>query len=177
MMRHALWQGLIAGTAGTVVMTLGEKVEQRLTGRPDSYVPARVLERLTGMAERHGRQSEPANWVMHLGQGALLGVLRSVMAHAGLRGPWSSAKFAVVRLTTDQILENATGVGAPPASWPRRELVVDLLHKTVYAFATGGVADALAARSGPGPGQRHAATRPGRHADVGPLPRKESHSR
>ncbi|GAA2738303.1 hypothetical protein [Actinocorallia aurantiaca] len=115
MVKRVLWEGLVAGTAGAVVMTLGEKAEQRLTGRPDSYVPARVLERLTGMAERPGRRSEPVNWAMHLGQGAVLGVLRSVMAHAGLRGPWSSAKFAVVRLTNDQILENATGVGAPPA--------------------------------------------------------------
>ncbi|MCZ9352540.1 hypothetical protein NGM36_22690 [Streptomyces mutabilis] len=132
MMKRALWQGLLVGTAGVLAMTLGEKAEQRLTGRPDSHVPARTLERL---------------------------------------GPWSSAKFAVVRLTTDQILENATGVGAPPQTWPRRELVIDLLHKSVYAFATGAVADALAARSGPGPGQRHAALRPGRHSDVGPLPR------
>ena len=177
MVKRVLWEGLVAGTAGSVAMTLGEKAEQRLTGRPDSYVPARVLERLTGMAERPGRRSEPVNWAMHLGQGAVLGVLRSVMAHAGLRGPWSSAKFAVVRLTNDQILENATGVGAPPASWPRRELAVDLLHKAVYAFATGVVADALAARSGPGPGQRHAAIRPGRHADVGPLPRRRTYSR
>jgi hypothetical protein len=146
-------------------------VEQRLTRRPDSHVPARVLQRLTGMREHRGRQPVPVNWAMHFGQGIGLGVLRSVMAHAGLRGPWSSAKFAVVRLTNDQILENATGVGAPPPTWPRQELVVDLLHKTVYAFATGVVADALAARSGPGPGQRHAAVRPGRHADVGPLPR------
>ncbi|UFQ19027.1 MULTISPECIES: hypothetical protein [Streptomyces] len=171
MIKRALWQGLLAGTAGVVVMTLGEKAEQRLTGRPDSHVPARTLERLTGRAERPGRQPVAVNLAMHYGQGALLGVLRSVMAHAGLRGPVSSAQFAVVRLTNDQILENATGVGAPPQTWPRKELVVDLLHKTVYAFATGAVADALAARSGPGPGQRHAALRPGRHADVGPLPR------
>jgi hypothetical protein len=130
------------------------------------------------MRERPGgRQPVPVNLAMHLGQGVLLGVLRSVMAHAGLRGPWSSAKFAVVRLTNDQILENATGVGAPPPTWPRRELAVDLLHKTVYAFTTGVVADALAARSGPGPGQRHAAMRPGRHADVGPLPRTRAHTR
>ncbi|MFI0828272.1 hypothetical protein ACH4Q7_27935 [Streptomyces roseolus] len=47
---------------------------------------------------------------------------------------------------------------------------MDLLHKTVYATATGIVADALAARNGPGPGRRHAARRAGRHADVGPLP-------
>ncbi|GIH95103.1 hypothetical protein ACFFMN_17470 [Planobispora siamensis] len=177
MLKRALWQGLIAGTAGATVMTLAEKAEQRLTGRPDSHVPARVLQRLTGMAERPGRQSLPVNWAMHFGQAAVLGVLRSVMAHAGLRGPWSSAKFAVVRLTNDQILENATGVGAPPESWPRRELAVDLLHKAIYAFATGVVADALAARSGPGPGQRHAAMRPGRQADAGPVPRAEAYPR
>ncbi|WP_344177806.1 hypothetical protein [Streptomyces albidochromogenes] len=171
MMKRALWQGLVAGAAGAVVMTCGEKVEQRLTGRPDSHVPARVLERLTGMGERPGRRAVPLNRAMHFGQGALVGVVRSVMAQAGLRGPWSSAMFAVVRLTNDQILENATGVGAPPQTWPRRELVVDVLHKTVYAFATGAVADALAARNGPGPGQRHAAMRTGRRSDVGPLPK------
>ncbi|MFF9158740.1 hypothetical protein ACF081_00650 [Streptomyces longwoodensis] len=177
MIKRTLWQGLVAGTAGAVVMTLGEKAEQALTGRRDSHVPARVLERLTGLPERPGRQPLPVNWAMHFGQAALLGVLRSVMARAGLRGPVASAQFAVVRLTNDQILENATGVGAPPSTWPRKELVVDLLHKAVYAFATGAVADALAARDGLGPGQRHAAVRPGRHSDVGPLPRGGAASR
>ena len=171
MFKRAVWQGLLAGAAGVVVMTVGEKAEQRLTGRPDSHVPARVLERLTGAAEQPRRQPLPVNWAMHFGQGALIGVLRSVMANVGLRGPVASAMFAVVRLTNDQILENATGVGAPPQTWPRPELAVDLLHKAVYAFATGLVADALAARSGPGPGQRHAALRTGGESDVGPLPR------
>ncbi|GAA2442825.1 hypothetical protein [Streptomyces glaucus] len=177
MIKRALWQGLLAGAAGGVVMTLGEKVEQALTGRPDSHVPARVLQRLTGLPEHPGKQPLPVNWAMHYGQAALLGVVRSVMAQAGLRGPFASAKFAVVRLTNDQILENATGVGAPPPTWPRRELVVDVLHKTVYAFVTGLVADALAARGGPGPGERHAALRPGRRAGVGPLPREDAHGR
>ncbi|WP_030256125.1 hypothetical protein [Streptomyces violens] len=177
MMKRALYQGVIAGAAGVAVMTLAEKAEQRLTGRPDSHVPARTLARLTGMADRPGEDRVPANWVMHVGQGVLLGVLRSVMAHVGLRGPWSSAKFAVVRLTNDQILENATGVGAPPQTWPRAELAVDLLHKTVYAFATGAVADALAARSGPGPGQWHAMLRPGRRPDVGPVARENAQGR
>jgi hypothetical protein len=171
MIGRVLWQGLAAGSAGAVVMTLAEKAEQRLTGRPDSYVPARALQRLTGSAERPGRQPLPLNWAMHFGQAAVLGVLRSAMAHAGLRGPWSSTMFTVVRLTNDQLVENATGVGAPPQTWPRPELAVDLLHKAIYGFATGVVADALAARSGPGPGQEHAAVRPGRHPDIGPLPR------
>jgi hypothetical protein len=177
MMRRVLWQGLVAGAAGSAVMTVGEKLEQRLTGRPSSYVPARVLARLTGLAEQPDKQPVALNWAMHYGQGALAGVVRSLMAQVGLRGPVASAKFAVVRLTNDQILENATGVGAPPQTWPRQELVVDVLHKAVYAFATGLVADALAAKDGAGPGQRHAGLRPGRHPDVGPLPREDSYAR
>ncbi|GGU58664.1 hypothetical protein [Streptomyces lavendofoliae] len=77
----------------------------------------------------------------------------------------------MVRLTDDQILENATGAGAPPSAWPREELVGDLAHKAVYALVTGAVANALAAGDGPGPGRGHVAVRPGRHSDVGPLPR------
>lgn len=170
-MKRALRQGLVAGAAGGLLMTLGEKVEQAVTKRPDSHVPGRTLARLTGLPERPGKQPLAVNWAMHFGQAALLGIVRSVMAQAGLRGPLASAQFAVLRLTNDQILENATGVGAPPPTWPRKELVVDLVHKGVYAFATGAVADALAARGGPGPGQRHAALRPGRRADVGPTAR------
>ena len=171
MWKRAVWQGLLSGAVGGIVMTVAEKVVQRLSGRPDSHVPARVLERLTAAPERPGRQPVPVNWAMHFGQAALLGVLRSVMAQVGLRGGVASAMFTVVRLTNDQILENATGVGAPPSTWPRPEIAVDLLHKAVYGFATGAVADALAARTGPGPGQRHAALRPGRQSDVGPVPR------
>lgn len=172
MLKRATWQGLVSGLAGVAAMTAAEKIEQRFTGRPDSQVPARVLARLTGLPESRGDQPRWRNLAMHYGQGALVGVLRSVMAQAGLRGPVASGMFTVTRLTTDQILENATGVGAPPQTWPRRELVVDVLHKAVYAFATGAVADRLAARDGTGPGQRHASLLPGRHSGVGPLARR-----
>ena len=168
---RVVWQGMVAGAVGAVVMTAGEKIEQRLTGRPSSFVPAQTLARLTGLSDRVGEESTVLNWTMHYGQAVALGPLRSLMGHVGLRGPVASSKFAIVRLTNDQILENATGVGAPPETWPRGELVIDVLHKAVYAFATGLVADALAAREGPGPGQRHAAVRPGRHSDVGPVHR------
>ncbi|MEU4715651.1 hypothetical protein AB0F73_18600 [Micromonospora purpureochromogenes] len=175
MVKRAVWQGLVAGLVGAAVMTAAEKLEQRVTGRPDSHVPARVLARLTGLPEAPTRQPRWRNLAMHYGQGALVGVVRSVMAQAGLRGAWASGMFTVVRLTNDQILENATGVGAPPQTWPRGELAVDVLHKSVYGFATGAVADILAARDGAGPGQRHAALRPGRRSDVGPLPRGEAY--
>jgi len=69
---------------------------------------------------------------------------RGIMAQGGLRGPRASAAFTVIRLSVDQTLENVTGQGAPPWTWPHRELAADVLHKAVYAFTTGVVADALA---------------------------------
>ena len=78
------------------------------------------------------------------GQAILLGAWRGLMAEGGLRGPRASALFTLVRLANDQTLENVTGQGAPPWTWPRDELLVDVLHKSVYAFTTGLIADALA---------------------------------
>lgn len=115
-----------------------------MTGRPDSFVPARTLEGVFHLAPpATERQSWRRNHAWHWGHGAAVGALRGVMAAAGLTGPWSSPLFGVVRFTSDQVFENATGAGAPPWTWPRRELAVDLLHKTFYATAAGAVADRL----------------------------------
>jgi hypothetical protein len=145
MLGRALVNGLIGGLAGTTVMTAGEKLEQLVTKRPDSYVPARTLAHLLRL--RHpNRDRLPRNLAMHYGTGALVGVVRGVMAEAGLRGPWAASLFTPLRLTVDQTLENATGVGSPPWTWPRGELVVDVGHKAVYALATGAVIDRLTLR-------------------------------
>ena len=46
MFAAAAKQGIIGGILGTAVMTLGEKAEQAITGRPNSYVPGRTAARL-----------------------------------------------------------------------------------------------------------------------------------
>lgn len=149
-------------------MTLGEKVEQALTGRPGSQLPGRSVHRLVGDVDA-GKPSWAVNAGTHVGMAVGVGAVRGVMAFAGLRGPWSSAMFTVLRLTADQTVENWAGTGAPPWTWPRRELVIDVLHKAVYAFVTGAVADALAGAAGTPPGERHARQVPGRMSDVGPV--------
>jgi hypothetical protein len=139
------WRGLIAGAVGVAAMTVAEKLEQQFTRRPNSYVPADTLERLAGVGSESPHTSERLirNWTMHWGQGIALGAVRGVMAARGLRGPVGSFMFMNFRLANDQILENATGAGAPPWSWPVDEQAIDLTHKGVYAFVTGYVADLL----------------------------------
>jgi hypothetical protein len=124
-------------------MTLAEKLEQSVTRRPNSYVPAHTLERLLGLPRRPDSERLGLNWAMHWGQGIVFGLVRVAMARGGFRGPMGSFMFTNLRLLNDQVLENATGVGAPPWTWPADEQVIDLLHKAVYAFAAGAVADRL----------------------------------
>jgi hypothetical protein len=142
-MWSAAGRGAVAGMVGVAAMTLAEKIEQRVTDRPNSYVPARTL--LTLLGRRPSNDARPAAWnhVMHWGTGALLGGLRGIWAAVGLRGAEATVTHAVLRLATDQTLENVTGVGAPPKVWPRAERLVDVVHKSVYSLTTGLVADRL----------------------------------
>jgi hypothetical protein len=126
-------------------MTLCEKLEQVFTQRPNSYVPGHTLERILRLPQKPDSERLGLNWTMHWGQGILLGALRAGMAEMGIRGPVGSFLFMNMRLLNDQSLENMTGVGALPWTWPADEQMIDLLHKAVYAFATGAVADLLVA--------------------------------
>ncbi len=136
--------GVASGMAGVAAMTAAEKLEQLLTKRPDSYVPAHTLAHALGLRDPDADRW-PRNMLMHWSNGIVLGAVRGVMSAANLRGPQAAAMHAPLRLTWDQTLENLTGVGAPPWTWPRDELAIDLLHKTIFSLATGAVADALIA--------------------------------
>jgi hypothetical protein len=138
-------RGLLAGAVGVAAMTLAEKLEQAVTGRPNSFVPAHTLERLLGLEPKPDEERLGMNWAMHWGQGILLGAVRALMAERGVRGPAGSFLFLNLRLLNDQTFENATGVGAPPWTWPADEQAVDILHKAIYAYATGLAADTLVA--------------------------------
>lgn len=134
-------RGVAAGLVGVVAMTAAEKAEQALTHRTNSYVPARAL--LTILGRNPSDRDTPAGWnhAMHWSTGALLGALRGVWAVTGVRGTGANAAHTAVRLAFDQTVENATGAGAPPSTWPTLERGVDVAHKAVYSFVTGLVAD------------------------------------
>ena len=136
----AAW-GAAAGLVGVGAMTAAEKLEQAFTHRPNSYVPARAL--LTLLGKEPSDHDAPTTWnhAMHWGTGAALGALRGVWAAVGMRGAHANVTHTIVRLAFDQTVENATGAGAPPSTWPGVEQRVDVVHKAVYSLVTGWVAD------------------------------------
>lgn len=138
--------GAGCGVAGAAAMASASKLEQALTHRPDSYVPAHTLAHLLKLSDPDSDRWA-RNMAMHYASGAIAGAIRGVMSSANLRGPFASLMHANIRLSFDQTLENATGVGAPPWTQPRDELVTDLVEKTLFAVATGALSDALIAPS------------------------------
>jgi hypothetical protein len=139
----AAGRGALAGLVGVAAMTAGEKLEQALTHRPSSYVPGRALRTLLGRPTRDDVTPVGWNHAMHWGTGAVVGSLAGIWAALGLRGPRAHVAHTAVRLAFDQTVENATGAGAPPHTWPVAEQVVDVVHKAVYSLVTGTVAEHL----------------------------------
>ena len=76
----ALGRGVVAGVAGTAVMTAFQKlVEMPLTGRPDSYAPASFAEKVLPIDPPTGPGRKQLNYGTHFALGTLWGP-----AHA----PW-----------------------------------------------------------------------------------------
>lgn len=138
---RAAAKGAAAGLVGGAAMIVTEKAEQLVTRRPNSYVPARALLTVLGQSPDDGDKPMVWNQLMHFGTAASLGALRGVWAATGIRGASASAWHTAIRLSVDQTIENATGVGSPPADWPRGELAVDVVQKAVFAAVTGALAD------------------------------------
>ncbi|OCF62014.1 hypothetical protein L486_01680 [Kwoniella mangroviensis CBS 10435] len=129
--------GLTAGFLGVAVYVIlaftGTSSDEKIS---NSEVTGLTLARLIGRSEK-GK----LNLVMHFGQDALLGVVRAFMAAHGMRGPFVDFILIGLRLSVDHALENYVDSRALPWTWPVSEQVIGILHKGVFAFATGYICD------------------------------------
>ena len=145
-MAAAVGRGVLAGLAGTVVMTLFQRlVEMPLTGRDDSYAPADFAEKVLPIQPTSDQQRRRLNDVTHFGLGTMWGAAYAVAAHAGLRGQRAVATVFAIVYTGDVLLNTALGL-YEPSSWSRRDVAIDVLDKFVQAEATGVVFDHVVGR-------------------------------
>jgi len=134
---------MASGLAGTAVMTAFQKlVEMPLTGRADSYAPAKFAEKVLSLGKMSKRRRKCLNYGVHFGLGAGWGAAYGVAAHSGLRGPRAvAATFAAV-YSGDVLLNTALGL-YQPWKWSVRDTAVDVIDKLVQAEATGFIFEAL----------------------------------
>ncbi|MBT2530479.1 hypothetical protein J7E91_35340 [Streptomyces sp. ISL-99] len=133
--------GVLAGVAGTVVMTAFQKfVEMPVTGRDDSYAPADFAERILPVHPNGPEGRERLNYATHFSLGGMWGTAYGIAAAAGLSGQKAvNTVFATV-YTGDVLLNVALGL-YQPTQWSKQDWIVDLVEKYVQAQATGAVFD------------------------------------
>lgn len=130
-------KGLVAGVAGTAVMTIVTTIEMNVRGREASSVPSDAAGKVLGVQPRNPQGRARFSNVVHWGYGTSWGVARGLLAAAGLRGPAADAVHFGAVWGSALVMLPSLGVAPPPQQWGWKELALDAFHHIVYSAATG----------------------------------------
>jgi hypothetical protein len=145
----SIGRGLVAGLAGTAAMTLSSSLEARLRQRAASSAPARATAKVLGISGfEDARAQARFNDLAHWGYGTGWGVVRGLLAAAGLSPRAATAAHGAAIYGAAQVTLPALDVAPPAIFWPRREIAIDAFHHAVYATATGLAYQLVDRRSG-----------------------------
>ena len=134
----SIGRGLLAGFAGTAAMTISSTLEARLRGRAPSSAPARATARVLGISSFEDSVAQARfNDLSHWGYGTGWGVIRGLLAAAGLSHRKATAAHGAAVWGSAQVTLPALDIAPPAIFWPKEEVAIDALHHTVYALATG----------------------------------------
>ncbi len=146
-MAPALGRGVLAGLAGTAVMTAFQKVvEMPLSGRDDSYAPANFAQKILPIQPKSRKARRGVNYAAHFGLGAGWGAAYGVAAHNGLRGQRAVAAVFATVYSGDVLLNTLLGL-YKPRQWSAEGTIIDIVDKLVQAEATAVIYDTAFGRS------------------------------
>jgi hypothetical protein len=138
MVPASIGKGLVAGLLGTAAMTVSSSVEARLRGRAASSAPARATAKVLGIKEFDGPLAQARfNDISHWGYGTGWGVVRGLLAVAGLRPRAATAAHGAAIYGAAQVTLPALEIAPPVVFWAKEEIAIDAFHHAVYATATG----------------------------------------
>jgi hypothetical protein len=141
-------KGLLAGLAGTAVMTLASALEAKVRKRPASNTPAEAAGRALEIQPRNDAAKKRLSSLVHFAYGTGWGLARAAIGWsfraAGVRRPVLApvSHFAAV-WGTGLVMLPAMGVAPPVRRWGAEELALDGLHHVIYAAAVDGAYRAL----------------------------------
>jgi hypothetical protein len=134
----AVGKVLVAGFAGTAAMTLSSTLEARWRGRAASSAPARATAKVLGIRSFEDATAQARfNDLSHWGYGTGWGVVRGLLAGAGLSPRAATAAHGAAIYAAAQVTLPALEIAPPVVFWPKEEIAIDAFHHAVYAAATG----------------------------------------
>lgn len=138
----AIGKGLIAGLAGTIAITISQMIEMRITKRKASNSPAKAVKKALHIEATPGNNEDFSNEV-HWVYGTSWGVMRGLLSIAGIRGFAATSLHLASIWGTAATIQPKLDIAPPLSEWEPKDIVIDILHHTVYAIVAGLVFDAI----------------------------------
>lgn len=143
----AMGKGLVAGVAGTALMTLSSTIEMKLTGRAASSAPADAAAKVLGVEAKGKAEKARFSNVVHWTYGTTWGAVRGLLGVVGLTGPLAAGAHFGAVWGSDLVMLPSLGVAPPVREWGAKALLTDACHHLVYVAGVGLAYAALDRRS------------------------------
>ncbi len=139
----AIGVGLIAGLAGTIVMTICQKIDMEITGRKASNTPANAVREALDIKPVSESKTEDISNKIHWVYGTSLGMARGFISLFGLKGLAANSAFFTTVWGAELFMLPYLKVAPPVTKEAPETIAKDALYHLVYAFSAGLVFDAI----------------------------------
>ncbi|MCX2740315.1 hypothetical protein [Pontibacter anaerobius] len=139
----AIGKGIVAGLIGTAVMTVAQMIEMQLSDRDSSDTPYKAAKKVFGVKAEDEESKENINNLMHFAYGTAWGIPRALMAEFGLGDTKGTITHFGAVWGTEVTVMPQLNLMEPVTEWKPKAISEDILFHSLYAVATGLVADAL----------------------------------
>jgi hypothetical protein len=142
-------RGVVAGAAGTAMMTLAYTVERRLRNRPeqpldydDSLVPGQIVASVLHLPSVTARGEYDLGMMLRWGYGSAFGMMHGALRRV-VPEPWASVIFGSMLMSATLSLFPLLGRTPPPTQWPPDVLATSFATHAVYVGTVAAVDAAL----------------------------------
>lgn len=139
----AIGVGLIAGLAGTLAMTICQKIEMEITGRKASSTPANAVREAFDIKPVSESKAEEISSKIHLVYGTSLGMARGFISLFGINGLAANSAFFATVWGAELFMMPYLKVAPPITKEAPETIAKDAMFHLVYAFSAGLVFDAI----------------------------------
>lgn len=139
----ALGIGLMAGVAGTLAITLSQRIDKKITGQQPSKSPVKVAAKVLNVNPVSEEKKAKVSQEIHWAYGTSLGLVRGALHLMGVKSWTATAIHFVTIWAAENIMLPVLKVSPPITKLPAKEIAKDALHHAVYAVAAGIAYDAI----------------------------------
>jgi len=128
-------RGLVAGIAGTLVLSVFDRLERRLLGREPLYAPSRIAARLAARfgIELSATAARRAGWALRAVYGPSLGVAGAWLDPGTGRRTSRACRHGLAISVFELTVSPLVGAAPPLARWPLSEVFLLVAHATAFA--------------------------------------------